>query len=102
MTPSLGSDMRLPKLYRRRSIFLRRRFAAAVRRWRKGPMVISPQSLITALYCGLLGRQPDAGDLAACVAQVEAGLPIDDLVRHVASSTKYRESVPPDTHEAAN
>lgn len=68
-----------------------RRVAAPVDRDRPAaPTAASPRHLLTALYRGVLGREPDTEGLAAYLVQIEAGLSLDDLVRDIVASSEFR------------
>lgn len=73
------------------------RAAAALGAHHAGDPTISPQQFVTALYRGLLGREPDRGGLGICVREIERGRPLVDLVSFFVSSGEYRERL----HEAA-
>lgn len=49
------------------------------------------ENIVTALYRGLLGRDPDVNGLATHAGRLSQGAPLDDLARRIVSSPEFAE-----------
>jgi hypothetical protein len=53
------------------------------------PAAIDPELLVRLLYRGVLGREADAEGLRLYTAQLEAGVPAEEIVRAFVTSTEF-------------
>jgi SAM-dependent methyltransferase len=60
--------------------------------WRRGAApTAGAEQLVTELYRGLLGREPDAGGLRTHADALDAGLPLAELARNMVASEEFNK-----------
>lgn len=59
------------------------------------------EQIVTAVYRGLLGREPDEGGFAAYVTHMKGGMPLEHLLSAITASPEFRERITEDMVQIA-